>query len=75
MKTLDYLYLNEKNLKEVISALQKLLADFQVHYTNLRGLHWNVKGHGFFTLHEKFESMYNVPENQQAIFAMRLSLL
>ena len=55
MKTLDYLHLNEKKVADVVAALQQLLADFQVHYTNLRGFHWNIKGHGFFVLHEKFE--------------------
>lgn len=39
MKTLDYLYLNEKKVAGVASALHQLLADFQVHYTNLRGMH------------------------------------
>lgn len=59
MKTLDYLHLNTTKTTNVVNALQSLLADFQVHYTNLRSLHWNIKGRGFFTLHEKFESMYN----------------
>ncbi len=45
MKTLDYLHLNEKKVAGVTSALHQLLADFQVHYTNLRGMHWNIKGH------------------------------
>ena len=31
MKTLDYLYLNEKKVAGVASALHQLLADFQVH--------------------------------------------
>ena len=39
MKTLDYLHLNEKKVADVVSALHQLLADFQVHYTNLRGFH------------------------------------
>ena len=46
MKTLDYLHLNEKKVADVVSALHQLLADFQVHYTNLRGFHWDIKGHG-----------------------------
>ena len=59
MKTLDYLNLDKKNVQNVVEALQVLLADFQVYYTNLRGFHWEIKGRGFFVLHEKFESMYN----------------
>lgn len=59
MKTLDFLNLNEARVANVVSALQQLLADFQIHYTNLRGFHWEIKGRGFFVLHEKFESMYD----------------
>ena len=59
MKTLNYIKLNESGVANVVSALHQLLADFQVYYTNLRGFHWNIKGHGFFVLHEKFESMYD----------------
>ena len=46
MKTLDYLHLNEKKVADVVSALHQLLADFQVHYTNLRGFHWDIKDTG-----------------------------
>ena len=59
MKTLDYLNLNEVRVVNVVNALHNLLADFQVYYTNLRGFHWEIKGRGFFVLHEKFESMYD----------------
>lgn len=59
MNTLNYLNLNETKVANVVAALQHLLADFQIYYTNLRGFHWEIKGHGFFVLHEKFESMYN----------------
>ena len=59
MKTLDYIQLDKQKVENVINGLQQLLADFQVYYTNLRGLHWNIKGHSFFVLHSKFEDMYN----------------
>ena len=59
MKTMDFLSLNENKVANVVAGLNQLLADFQVYYTNLRGMHWNIKGHGFFVLHEKFEHMYN----------------
>ena len=39
--------------------MNQLLADYQVFYANLRGLHWNVKGKGFFQLHAKYEGYYN----------------
>ena len=59
MKTMDYLHLNENQIAPVIAGLQQMLADYQVFYTNLRGFHWNIKGHGFFVLHSKFEEMYD----------------
>lgn len=59
MKTLDYLHIDQSKAANVVNSLQQLLADFQVHYTNLRDFHWNIKGHGFFVLHEKFESLYD----------------
>ena len=59
MKTLSYLPLNKQQVAPVVNGLAQLLADLQVYYTNLRGFHWNIKGRGFFTLHEKFEGLYN----------------
>lgn len=59
MNTLDYLGLDEKKVANVVNGLSQLLADLQVFYSNLRGFHWNVKGKGFFTLHAKYEELYN----------------
>ena len=50
--------MNIKNQK-VAEELNKLLADYQIFYQNLRGLHWNVNGPAFFMLHEKYEELYN----------------
>lgn len=75
MKTLDYLHLNEVKVVNVVSALNQLLADFQVHYTNLRGFHWDIKGHGFFVLHGKFEDMYNDAAEKIDEIAERLLML
>lgn len=59
MKTLEFIKLNESGANNVVASLQQLLADFQVYYTNLRGFHWNIKGHDFFVLHSQFEKMYD----------------
>ena len=59
MKTLEFIKLNESGANNVVASLQQLLADFQVYYTNLRGFHWNIKGHNFFVLHSQFEKMYD----------------
>ena len=50
MKTLEILGLDEKKVEKVVNNLSILLADLQVYYTNLRGLHWDVKGQNFFTI-------------------------
>lgn len=47
----------EKDLKYE-QELNKLLADYQIHYQNLRSLHWNIKGENFFELHVKYEEWY-----------------
>ncbi|MEL7589385.1 MAG: hypothetical protein AAGU19_21915 [Prolixibacteraceae bacterium] len=30
--------------QNTVEKLNKLLADYQIYYQNLRGLHWNIKG-------------------------------
>lgn len=44
---------------ELVDALNKLLANYSVHYQKLRNFHWNVKGADFFDIHENFETQYN----------------
>jgi starvation-inducible DNA-binding protein len=40
------------------AQLNQLLATYQIHYQNLRAIHWNVKGAQFFELHVKYEELY-----------------
>jgi len=56
---MNILGLPVKETKENIELLNVLLANFQVYYQNLRGLHWNIRGKRFFELHVKFEELYN----------------
>ncbi len=44
--------------KETIVSLNKLLADYHMHYQKLRNFHWNITGPHFFELHLKFEELY-----------------
>lgn len=44
---------------ELSNNLNELLADYQLFYQNLRGMHWNIKGREFFELHVKFEEYYD----------------
>jgi starvation-inducible DNA-binding protein len=43
---------------KLTDKLNALLATYQIHYQNLRALHWNVKGANFFELHLKYEELY-----------------
>lgn len=45
--------------KELADLLNDLLSNYSVFYQNTRGYHWNIRGHKFFELHEKFEELYN----------------
>ena len=51
MKTMDYLHLNASAVNGVVNSLKSLLADYQIFYANLRGLHWNIRGRSFCVLH------------------------
>ena len=51
--------IDTKKAKALSEKLNDLLANYQIFYQNLRGLHWNVKGKEFFELHLKFEELYN----------------
>ncbi len=48
----------EKSI-ELNEKLNHLLANYQMFYQNVRGLHWNIKGAAFFELHLKFEEYYD----------------
>jgi starvation-inducible DNA-binding protein len=41
------------------TELNKQVATWSVMYTKLHNFHWYVKGNQFFTLHAKFEELYN----------------
>lgn len=43
---------------KVANILNQALCDYQIYYQNLRGYHWNIKGHNFFSLHEQFQVLY-----------------
>ena len=51
--------LDKEKTRILVKKLNELLADYQLFYQNLRGLHWNIKGREFFELHVKFEEFYN----------------
>lgn len=44
---------------ELIKELNKQVSTWSVMYTKLHNYHWYVKGKQFFTLHAKFEELYD----------------
>ncbi|WP_026585169.1 Dps family protein [Bacillus sp. J33] len=45
--------------KELVSAVNRQVANWTVLYVKLHNYHWYIKGKNFFTLHAKFEELYN----------------
>ncbi|WP_107841307.1 Dps family protein [Metasolibacillus meyeri] len=41
------------------AKLNELVSTYSVLYTKLHNYHWYVSGPSFFTLHDKFEELYN----------------
>lgn len=59
MKNASFIGLKEDDCQKISEKLNILLANYSVFYQNTRGSHWNIKGEQFFTLHPKFEELYN----------------
>src|SRR5690554_640383 len=55
----NFIGLDTEKTAALASALNELLANYQIFYMNVRGYHWNIKGDSFFELHAKFEELYN----------------
>jgi starvation-inducible DNA-binding protein len=51
--------IDKEKAEKLSLKLNDLLANYQLFYQNLRGLHWNIKGKEFFELHLKFEELYD----------------
>lgn len=55
-----------------VSVLNELVANQGVLFIKLHQYHWYVQGPHFFTLHEKFEELYNETSEYLDAFAERL---
>ena len=64
--------LNELN---IVEALNKFLANNQIYYQNLRGLHWNIIGEQFLNLHVKLEELYTTAAEDVDEIAERIRML
>ena len=67
--------LDRKKVAELNVSLNELLANFQIYYQNLRGVHWNIKGKSFFELHVKFEELYTDSQEKIDMIAERILTL
>lgn len=66
LKIFDKWIINQKDIEVEMMAnehlngyLNELVATWSVLYTKLHNYHWYVNGSSFFTLHEKFEELYD----------------
>jgi starvation-inducible DNA-binding protein len=67
--------LNQEKIVGLVIELNQLLANYQVYYQSLRGLHWNIKGKSFFELHLKFEEFYTDTQEKVDLIAERILTL
>lgn len=58
MKTHAKLGFSSMDTAEMVTTMNKLIANYHVFYQKLRNYHWNVTGPDFFDLHDKFEALY-----------------
>ncbi|WP_308991177.1 Dps family protein [Mariniflexile litorale] len=72
---LNSIGLDIQKAKELANDLNNLLANFQIYYQNLRGIHWNIKGKRFFDLHVKFEELYTDANMKVDLIAERVLTL
>lgn len=75
MNTLNFIGLDQQEAEKLATGLNKLLANFQVYYQNLRALHWNIRGKNFFELHAKFEELYTDAQEKIDMIAERVLTL
>lgn len=72
---LNSIGLDTSKTKDIAKDLNNLLANFQIYYQNLRGIHWNIKGKRFFDLHVKFEELYTDANMKVDMIAERVLTL
>lgn len=59
-------------MSNLSTAMNQLVANQGVLYVKLHQFHWYVQGRDFYTLHEKFEELYDETTSQLDLFAERL---
>jgi|SRR5690625_237664 len=59
-------------MSNAAAVVNQLVANQGVLYIKLHQFHWYVQGPDFFTLHEKFEELYDATTESLDLFAERL---
>ncbi|NME67631.1 MULTISPECIES: Dps family protein [Flammeovirga] len=72
---LNIIGIDVEKASQLGQGLNTLLANFQLYYQNLRGLHWNIQGKNFFELHAKFEELYTGANDRVDEIAERILTL
>lgn len=67
--------IDKKATKEIVEALNTLLADEHVLYIKTRNYHWNIEGASFLELHELLEQMYTQTATDIDLIAERIRKL
>ncbi len=75
MSKLNKIALDATAAKSIIDSLGDLLANYQIVYTNLRGLHWLIEGDKFFELHPIYEEYYTEFAESIDVIAERILML
>ena len=64
------------NIREQsIALLQKRLSDAVDLFTQIKQAHWNVKGPNFIALHQLFDAIAQIAEDQSDLLAERITAL
>jgi starvation-inducible DNA-binding protein len=58
--------------QRIVTSLNELLANYQVHYQKLRNYHWNVTGGDFFDIHMELETQYTEAQQNIDLIAERV---
>ena len=73
-KTFTSLGYSHLDTAEIVTLLNRFLANYAVHQQKLRNFQWNLSGQDFFDLKERFGSMYDRSEKEIDDVAWRIRL-
>ena len=74
-RTFAKLGYSHMDVAEIVTLLNRLLADYTLYQQKLKGFHWNITGSDFFELHHIFSDMYKRAAEELDEIAARIRLL